>query len=197
MTTAPATLISPIPRLTGEHVALRPYRDGDADALLALYGDPEVTRWWSHEPWADRQQAIDYLERMRRDRLSSEFYPWAITLNADDVLIGTAALYEIDRTHKRGMIGYSLSPSMQGHGYAGDALRLLLDFAWTTLDLQRIEADTDPENTASRRLLERLGFTLEGSLRKRWFVHGKWHDAAWYGLLREDAGGSGSGSGSG
>jgi ribosomal-protein-alanine N-acetyltransferase len=178
--------IPPIPRLRGQRVSLRPYRDDDADALLALYGDPVVTRWWSHEPWSNRQQAVEYLERMRRDRETAEFYPWAIASNVDDVLIGTAALYEIDRTHRRGMIGYSLTPSMQGHGYVHDALQLLIEFAWTILDLQRIEADTDPENTASRRLLERLGFTLEGSMRKRWFVHGIWHDASWYGLLRED-----------
>lgn len=188
MTISISSAILAIPRLPGERVSLRPYHDDDADALFALYGDPVVTRWWSHEPWSDRQQAIAYLERMRRDRKSSEFYPWAIASNTDDALIGTAALYEIDGTHRRGMIGYSLSPSMQGHGYAREALRLLLNFAWTSLDLQRIEADTDPENIASRRLLERLGFTLEGSMRKRWFVHGKWHDALWYGLLREDDG---------
>lgn len=170
----PATIatIPPIPRLPGERVTLRPYRDDDVDALFALYSDPVVTRWWSHAPWTDRQQAIEFLERTRRDRKTTEFYPWAIASNADDALIGTAALYEIDRTHRRGMIGYVLSPSMHGHGYAREALRLLLDFAWTGLDLQRIEADTDPENTASRRLLERLGFRHEGSMRKRWFVHG-------------------------
>ena len=187
MTITTSATIPPIPHLVGERVSLRPYRDADADALLALYGDAEVTRWWSHEPWSERQQAIEYLEkRVRRDRENSEFYPWAIAANSDDALIGTATLFEIDHTHRRGMIGYVLSPSMQGHGYAGDALRLLLEFAWTTLDLQRIEADTDPENTASRRLLERLGFRLEGSMRKRWFVHGAWHDTSWYGLLRED-----------
>jgi RimJ/RimL family protein N-acetyltransferase len=180
------TGIPPIPRLAGERVSLRPHRDDDGDALFTLYGDPDVTRWWSHEPWTDRQQAIAHLERMRRDRINDEFYPWAIASNADDALIGTAALYEIDRTHKRGMIGYSLSPSMQGRGYVNEALRLLIEFAWTTLDLQRLEADTDPGNDASRHVLERLGFVLEGSMRKRWFVHGKWHDASWYGLLRED-----------
>jgi len=187
MTTTILGAFPPIPSLIGKRITLRPYRDDDADSLLALYGDAVVTRWWSHEPWTQRQQAIEYLERMRRDRVGSEFYPWAIATNADDALIGTAALFEIDRTHKRGMIGYSLSPAQQGNGYAREALRLLLDFAWNTLDLQRIEADTDPENTASRRLLERLGFTHEGSMRKRWFVHGAWHDASWYGLLREDA----------
>lgn len=192
MTSITPNAFPPTPRLIGERITLRPYRDDDADALLGLYGDSVVTRWWSHEPWTQRQQAIEYLERMRRDRVDSEFYPWAIATNADDALIGTAALFEIDRTHQRGMIGYALSPAQQGHGYAHESLRLLLDFAWNTLDLQRIEADTDPENTASRRLLERLGFSHEGSMRKRWFVHGEWHDAAWYGLLREDTDAGGS-----
>lgn len=185
-TIASAATFPAIPQLPGQRVSLRPYRDGDADALFALYGDPEVTRWWSHAPWTDRQQVLDHFERMRRDRESSEFYPWAIASNADDGLIGTAALYDIDRTHRRGMIGYSLSPLSQGHGYAHEALRLMIGFAWTTLDLQRLEADTDPDNAPSRRLLEKLGFLQEGHMRKRWFVHDAWHDTSWYGLLREE-----------
>ena len=183
---ANTTTFPPIPRLVGERISLRAYRDDDADALFALYGDPEVTRYWSHEPWTNRQQVVAHFERMRGERETSEFYPWAIASNADDGLIGTVALYEIDRTHRRGMIGYSLSPSAQGHGYAHEALRLMIGFAWTTLDMQRLEADTDPDNGPSRRLLENLGFLQEGSMRKRWFVHDAWHDTSWYGLLRED-----------
>jgi RimJ/RimL family protein N-acetyltransferase len=178
--------IPPIPRLTGARVSLRAYRDGDADALMALYGDPRITRYWSHEPWTDRAQVIAYLERMRRDRETREFYPWAIATNEDDSLIGTVALYELDHAHHRGMIGYSLSTSRQGNGYANEALCLMIDHAWNGLGLQRLEADTDPHNAPSRRLLEKLGFVLEGTMRKRWFVHGAWHDTLWYGLLNED-----------
>ncbi len=178
--------IPPIPRLIGERVSLRAYRNGDADALFALYGDPRVTRYWSHEPWTDRAQVIAYLERMCRERETREFYPWAIASNDDDGLIGTVALYELDHTHRRGMIGYSLSPSKQGHGYANEALRLMIAHAFSTLGLRRLEADTDPQNAPSRRLLEKLGFVLEGTMRKRWFVHGAWQDTSWYALLNED-----------
>ncbi|HEX7130808.1 MAG TPA: GNAT family protein, partial [Rhodanobacteraceae bacterium] len=69
---------------------------------------------------------------------------------------------------------------------AGEALRLALHYAFDTLRLERIEADTDPRNTPSRRMLEQLGFVLEGTLRRRWFVNGEWCDTAFYGLLRED-----------
>ena len=182
-----APAIPPIPRLTGARVSLRAYLDDDADALFALRGDPQVVRYWSHEPWTERAQAIAHLQRMRHDRESIEFYPWAIALNDDDRLIGTVALYELDRTHRRAMIGYTLATAWQGRGLAHEALRLTLDFAWNGLDLYRLEADTDPDNAASRRLLEKLGFALEGTMRRRWFVHGQWHDTVWYGLLREDA----------
>ncbi len=173
------------PRLIGDPISLRGYRDADADALLALFGDADVTRYWSQEPWTQLQQARDYLDRMRAERRTSEFYQWAIASNADDALIGTMSLFELNRTHRRGMIGYAVLPSMQGRGHASEAMRLMIDFAWNTLDLRRLEADTDPANTPSHRLLQRVGFVHEGSMRDRWFVHGKWHDTAWYGLVRE------------
>ena len=69
---------------------------------------------------------------------------------------------------------------------ASAALRLVLHHAFDTLRLERVEADTDPRNAPSRRMLERFGFVLEGTLRKRWHVNDEWCDTAFYGLLRED-----------
>ncbi len=174
------------PRLAGAGVSLRGYRDDDSPALLTLFGDVEVTRYWSQEPWTQLQQARDYLDRMRAERETHEFYQWAIAANADDALIGTMSLFQLDRTHRRGMIGYALLPSMQGRGHAAEAMRLMIEFAWNVLDLRRLEADTDPDNHPSRRLFERFGFVNEGTMRDRWFVHGQWHDTAWYGLVREE-----------
>jgi RimJ/RimL family protein N-acetyltransferase len=62
----------------------------------------------------------------------------------------------------------------------------VLAYAFDTLKLHRIEADTDPENTPSLALLDRFGFTREGVFRDRWYVHGKWHDSVMLGLLLQD-----------
>ena len=67
-----------------------------------------------------------------------------------------------------------------------EALRALLDFGFGELDLNRIEADIDPRNSASARTLERLGFTKEGYLRERWIVGDEVSDTALYGLLRRE-----------
>jgi [ribosomal protein S5]-alanine N-acetyltransferase len=67
-----------------------------------------------------------------------------------------------------------------------DALTLLIDHAFEDLKLHRIEADVDPRNTASLRLLERLGFRREGHLRERYFKDGEIQDSVMFGLLRSD-----------
>lgn len=70
-----------------------------------------------------------------------------------------------------------------GQGYACEAVGRLVDFGFGTLALNRIEADIDPRNAASARLLERLGFRFEGRLAERWIVAGEVTDSAIYGLL--------------
>jgi RimJ/RimL family protein N-acetyltransferase len=67
-----------------------------------------------------------------------------------------------------------------------EALPALVAHAFGALDLNRLEADIDPRNTASARVLERLGFRREGLLRERWIVNGEKSDSAIYGLLRAE-----------
>jgi RimJ/RimL family protein N-acetyltransferase len=74
----------------------------------------------------------------------------------------------------------------QGNGYMNEALVSLLEFGFSQLALNRLEADIDPRNTASAKSLERLGFRKEGHLRERWIVAGEVSDSGLYGLLRSD-----------
>jgi ribosomal-protein-alanine N-acetyltransferase len=83
-------------------------------------------------------------------------------------------------------VGYSLASAEWGNGYMQEALTALLDYGFSELDLNRVEADVDPRNAASGRSLERLGFRREGLLRERWIVGGEVSDTALYGLLRKD-----------
>jgi len=176
----------PLPVLESERLRLRGLRDGDAAALLAIYGDPLAMRYWSGSPWKDIAQAHAHLQRARRDMESGGALPWAIADSGDDGLIGTITLFKLDRDHRRAEIGYVLATRHWGKGLASAALRLVLHHAFDTLRLERVEADTDPRNAPSRRMLERFGFVLEGTLRKRWHVNDEWCDTAFYGLLRED-----------
>lgn len=174
-----------IPELAGRRLRLRALEPRDADALFALRADPVVMRYWSAPPWRERAQAEEYIERMRRERQHAEFYPWIATLD-DDMLIGTCSLFALDRTHARAEIGYALRRQWWGCGLAQEMLHLALAHAFDAIDLNRIEADIDPGNAASCRLVERLGFTREGLLRERWRVGGAAQDTALYGLLARE-----------
>lgn len=178
--------IPPIPLLAGPRVRLRPLRADDADALFAMKSDPRVMRYWSHAPWTERAQAVAQLEQLECDRERVEFYQWAIAVDGDDALVGTMSLFALNRAHKRADVGYSLASRVWGKGYATEALKLAVDFAFDTLGLARLEADIDPRNEASCRLVERLGFTREGLLRERWHVADEVTDSAMYGLLARE-----------
>jgi [ribosomal protein S5]-alanine N-acetyltransferase len=175
-----------VPVLETGRVRLRPYRDGDVDAMFVLYSDPRVMRYWSFPAWTERSQAEQYLARAWAAMEAGEIFPWAIADRATDVLIGALTFFSLHREQKRLEIGYSLSPDRQGQGLAADALRCAIGFGFDTVGLVRIEADIDPRNLASGKLLERLGFVREGLLRKRWRVNGEVCDTAFYGLLPEE-----------
>ena len=177
---------TPIPQLADARVRLRALAPRDADGLFALHSDAQVMRYWSFPAWTERAQAVEHIERMQRDRSLREFYPWVATLPGDDALVGTCSLFGVDREHRRGVIGYALLPSLWGRGLAGAMLQLALDHAFDGLGLERIEADIDPDNLASCRLVERAGFVREGYLRERWRVGGGVQDTALYGLLRRE-----------
>ena len=85
--------------------------------------------------------------------------------------------------HRRAEVGYALRSDHWGRGLASEAASLAIDWGLRALDLHRIEADIDPRNAASRRLLERLGFRSEGVLRERFFVGDSATDSELFGVL--------------
>ena len=175
-----------LPTLPANRVTLRMLRDEDVPALFEVFGDAEAMRYWSWPAFTDIGQARRLLDDIRTHAANGTLFQWGIALNDTDAVIGTATLYQLDRAHRRGEIGFALARRAWGGGYATEAITRLLRHAFEDLDLHRIEADPDPQNIASIRVLERQGFKYEGLLRERYFLNGVAMDAAWYGLLRRE-----------
>ena len=180
-----AALAAP-PALHGSRVRLRAPRSDDAGALFALFSDPAVMRYWSRPPMTERAEAEAQLARWEAGFASRAGLSWAITSAGADEAIGTCSLFRIDPDHRRAEIGYALRADHWGRGIAREAAALLLDWAFGPLGLHRLEADVDPRNTASLRMLRRLGFASEGLLRERYFVAGEVADTEMLGLLARD-----------
>jgi RimJ/RimL family protein N-acetyltransferase len=83
-------------------------------------------------------------------------------------------------------IGYAISPEERGKGYTTEAVCLLLDYAFLTTQVVRIQAHTDVRNVASQRILEKVGFTKEGTNRQSYFANGELHDMFVFSILRKE-----------
>lgn len=158
----------------------------DLEALWTVFSDVRALRYWSREPFEAREQAAEYLAGIARGLATGALFQWAVADAATDALIGTVTLLAWDRTHRRCELGFILGHDWWGRGLASEAVRAALGFAFSSMDVHRVEADVDPENGASLRLLRRLGFREEGRLAERWFTYGEWRDTALLGLLARD-----------
>jgi RimJ/RimL family protein N-acetyltransferase len=174
------------PVLDSNRLRLRPLGDGDVDDVFGVFGDPNVMRYWSTPVFHEREQAEGLIAQVRQGFVTRTFVQWGIVGREDDVVLGTCSLFRIEPVHRRAEIGFALRRLDWGRGLASEAVARAIEFAFGPLDLIRIEADVDPRNDRSIRLLERLGFEREGYLRSRYIVSGEIQDTLFLGLLREE-----------
>ena len=175
-----------LPTLGSDRIALRQLGGEDVPALRLIFGDPEHLKYWSHGPLSDLEAARTYLDGISSGWRDRTLFQWGIEERGSRQVVGTVTLAGWDPGNRRAEIGFILHPSRLGRGLATEAVRTALRFAFGPMNLHRVEADVDPDNAGSLRLLERLGFQREGYLRDRWFTFGTWKDTVLLGLLAED-----------
>jgi RimJ/RimL family protein N-acetyltransferase len=153
--------------LTDGVVSLRPLAETDAADTLALRSRPEVVRT-SVPPRAPQPDEVRRACRQAEAGwLAGQRADLTIRDAATGAYAGEIGLYYTEPVTQQAMIGYSLAPGYRGHGFAARAVRLLADWCFTEVRLARLVAGTAPENVASQRVLERVGFRREGYQRGR------------------------------
>ena len=175
------TLRLPTPRLL-----LRPLREADAPCVLALFTDGKFMRFGTTPPFAAIDEAHALIARDIAAMAAGERLRLGIERREDQALIGICTLFKLDAACRSAELGYGLISNAWGQGYMHEALIALLDYGFSELQLNRVEADIDPHNTDSARSLERIGFTKEGQLRESCVTRGVLTDSARYGLLQRE-----------
>lgn len=172
---------SPIasPRLT-----IRLVTAADLPGLFVVNGDAAVTQHLPYATWQTLADGEAWLVRMHTLGEAGSTLQFVVCDSASGQVLGSCLLFRFDEGSARAELGYVLGRAHWGHGLMFEALGALLGHAFSAMGLRRIEAEVNPANTASVRLLERLGFTCEGVLRKRWVANGVAYDVNVYGLLR-------------
>jgi len=168
------------PRLT-----LRPLSVQDAEPLLAIFSDADVMRYWNTPPWSSTDDAHTFINTHHAAMSQGEWVTLGI-FTKEDELIGKCMLFNYDSESRRAELGFGIAKSAWGKGYIQEAGKALIEFGFTTMNLRRLEAEIDPQNSASGKALEKMGFIKEGLLRERWEINGVISDSGLYGLLKSD-----------
>jgi RimJ/RimL family protein N-acetyltransferase len=176
----------PTPTLPTARLLLRPFAQADAQALFALQSNARVLRYWDAPPWKERARAERFIAACAQMAQEGTGARLAIERAADRAFIGWCCLVQWNPDHRSARMGYCLDEPAWGQGFATEAAAALLHWAFDSLDLNRVQAETDTRNTASSRVLEKLGFVREGMLREDCIVNGEVSDSWVYGLLRRD-----------
>jgi ribosomal-protein-alanine N-acetyltransferase len=176
----------PFPTLTTERLSLREVVPEDADDIFAFRSDAEVQRY-NLIPMRDRREALSLVTTMQGWYASRYAIQWGITLLGENRVLGLCGLHDWSRQHRRASIGYDLLRSHWGQGIALEAMREVVRFGFEEMDLVRLEALTIAENARSIRLLDRLGFTLEGVKQgNSWQYDTRFRGSVVYGLAHSD-----------
>lgn len=178
-------------RLETERIVLRPPQHSDFTPWTSLRRESRdfLTPW---EPtWAEdhltRKAFTNRVYWAQRAISNATEYPFFLIRREDNTLLGAITLSNVRRgPAQAGTTGYWIGEAFARQGYMREALQAVVHYAFTTLDLSRLEAGCLPENAPSRRLLETCGYKYEGVAQSYLQINGRWRNHVLYANLRAD-----------
>lgn len=176
-----------IPTLRGDGLLLRPLLSKDAEQLVPLLRDPRVAEPYAlpHFPWT-LSVARGEIDSMEANFEASRRLDLGILPTAEAGLVGTVSL-GFTTAHDRAELGFWVGYPYWGRGYARQAAALVLDWAYAERGLHRVTARTLGDNDRAGRLLQSLGFRLEGLQRQHQYHWGRFRDVALWGQLADES----------
>jgi ribosomal-protein-alanine N-acetyltransferase len=175
-----------LPKLVTRRLVLRGFRPSDVDSLLAYRSDPELHRYTGADPTVRRSQARKAVAIFGPTRPKREVLVWAIVLKSTGQVIGQCGFHPVEPAHARANLGYEVAREHWGRGIATEAARRIVRHGHDVLRLNRITGYCWKEHAASARVMRKLGFKFEGTLRQFQYRKGVFHDCRFYSHLPAD-----------
>ena len=174
------------PQLETKNLLLRRMYSADASALFKVLADDEVTEFYDDDAFTDISQASDQIEAWENGFKNKGCIRWGITRKDEGYIIGSCGYYGFHTWYRRASIGYELARNYWRQGIMTEALSAIIDYGFGEMELNRLEAVVMPENTASIKMLEKLGFRKEGLLEEyeKWGSKG-FVDLCMFAMLRK------------
>lgn len=176
----------PQPDLTTPRLLLRGFQLEDAPRVALLAGDFEVARMLSSIPHPyEEELAVEWIQGHPNQLKCQTAIHYAILIRENNLLIGAIGL-QFDWPNQSAELGYWIGKPYWNQGYATEAARAVLKYAFRELGLNRVEARHMTKNPASGRVMQKIGMTYEGTLRQSIYRFGNFEDAALYSILRQE-----------
>ena len=168
-------------QMEGDRIILRPVSLNDAEDMYEYTSDEETTRFL-YEPHKDLEQTKSVIANYF---IKESIGKYAVVLKESNKMIG-AIEFRLHEWNKSGELGFTLSRHFWGNGYMTEAGKLILGLAFEVLGLERVYAGHEVKNSASGKVLSRLGMKCEGILRKSEMIKGSLVDGAYYSILKDE-----------
>ncbi len=181
-----SNIFANIPTLETERLILRKIMVSDAEDMYEYSRDANVTKYLTWSPHSDKYYTLDYIKFVQKKYKTGDFRDWAVVDKATGKMIGTCGFTSVDLHNRRAEIGYVYNPEFWGRGIAAEALGRVMEFGFSRLELNRIEGRFMVENTASKRVMEKVGMTFEGIHRESLYVKEKYRDVGVCAILRDE-----------
>lgn len=183
----------PFPTLEGKQIILREITVDDVLQILELRSNLEAMKYVPRPLMQTVQEAYDFIEVLDNKKIKGEGINWAICLKPapdaykpEKTLIGNICHFNFNLEANRSEVGYMLHPDYFRKGIMTEALQLVLDYGFNTLNLNSTEAIIIEDNIASRKVAEKAGFSLDGITKESCYHNNRYYNQCFYGMLKKE-----------
>ena len=151
-------IFTPFPILTSERLTIRQLVTNDQQEVFILRSDCQVNKYLGRQIANTIDDARNFINKVNKNLNKNESLYWAITFSDKNIFVGTICLFSFSDQNNKCEIGYELLPNFQGQGIMKEAVEKVIDYAFNTMKVQKIEAFFHRDNQSSIRLLEKFSF---------------------------------------
>jgi [ribosomal protein S5]-alanine N-acetyltransferase len=173
----------PFPVLETPDLLLRRIENSDAQEVFIMRSHPEAMKYLQRPPAKTVEDALLHIEKIQNLEKNNSGINWGICLKDESKIAGNICIWNISKEHHRAELGYVLLPSFFKKGIMRQAIRRVITYAFNDLKLHSLEAQVNPLNISSIKVLEKNGFVREGYFKENFHVGGKFYDSAVYSLI--------------
>ena len=174
------------PNLETERLIFRQLVMEDASEIQFIRSNEEVMRFLDNDNHLTLEVSQKFISTNLESYLAHNGLHWVIIEKSSNHLIGDFAFWKLDKKNHRAEIGYTLKPQFWGQGFMFESMSALINFGFKEFNLHSIEANINPANENSRKLLVKMGFKKEAYFRENYFYNGTYLDSEIYSLLESD-----------